>query len=335
MAFADAVYDRDDGRILAIEDLIAGETLQVYYNQFSLRYLAERHGFRLVDVNEVKAYGHKTMKVHAFERVEAGRMLPELLPQSKAQMTRVWRECLEGFETSIETTIAGIDRPETVLAGPLTVIRDLRRRGALSKIRGILPVPDAQLAGAVIDGLRVLALDELQALDTDDYRVVVCGFTDAEGIAASLRAALGGDVRLAMPTRRSGMDFIDFSFRDGIYPSKGLALRDQPRGQRPVRLEGRRIVVYGAGAGGQEVLERLALKGFSPVAVCDSDPAKGGTTLGRHPVTSFTGIPRDAYDLVIVASRPGYGAIAQRLAAAGLRESREFVSADDLAAAFA
>jgi hypothetical protein len=330
MTFADATYDREDGRTLLIEDLIVGETLQVYYNQFSLRYLAERHGFRLVDVREVKAYGCKTMMAHTFECGETARVLPELIPQSKVQMTRVWRECLDGFERSIAATVASMNRPETVLAGPLTVIRDLCRRGDLSRIRGILPVPDAHLAGAVVNGLRVVALDELRDVDPDEYHVVVCGFSAAESIAADLRAALGEDVRVSIPTRRSGMDFIDFSFRDGIHPSKGLVLREQPRSARRVRLGNRRVVVYGAGAGGHEAIVRLGQAGISPVAVCDGDPAKHGSSLGQHVVSSLDDVAREAYDLVVVASRPGYAAIAERLVGIGLRESREFVRLDDL-----
>jgi len=330
MTFADAVYDRDDGRTLVIEDLIVGETLQVYYNQFSLRYLAERHGFRLVDVREVKAYGHKTMKAHTFERSEATQVLPQLIPQSKAQMARVWRDCLHGFEASMAATTARLNCPETVLAGSLTVIRDLSRRGDLSQIHGILPIPDAGLAGSVVNGHKVLSVDELRGLDTDDYHVAVCGFTDPEGIAASLRTALGPDLRISLPTRRSGMDFIDFSFRDGTYPSKGLVLSEQPRGRRRVSLRGRRVVVYGAGAGGQEVIARLEREGLGAVAVCDSDPARVGGRLGPYVVTSIDDVPRASYDLVIVASRPGYASIAARLTLMGLRESREFVGVDDL-----
>lgn len=333
MTFADAIYDRDDGRTLVIEDLIVGETLQVYYNQFSIRYLAERHGFRLVDVSEVNAYGHKTMRAHTFERTETARVLPELIPQSKAQMTRVWGECLDGFEASMAATIASINRPDTVLAGPLTVIQALSRRGDLAQIHGILPMPDARLAGAVLNGLRVLSLADLRGLDTDSYHVMVCGFTDPEGIAAELRAALGDDLRLSLPTRRSGMDFIDFSFRDGTYPSKSLVLCEQQRGRRRVSLAGRRIVVYGAGAGGREVVARLASEGIDPVAVCDGDPAKIGSRLGSHVVAPIDEVPRQAYDLVIVASRPGYAAIAERLVQMGLRESREFVGVDDLSPA--
>jgi hypothetical protein len=152
--FAGAICDREDGRVLAIEDLIFGETLQVYYNRHSLTYLLERHGFRLVEVATVAAYGRKTMTTHVFEWDGESRTLPELLPKSRAAMDRTWREVFAGFESSLDETAALINRPETVLAGSLDVITDLITNRDLSRVRGIRPIPDAHLTGAPVNGWR-------------------------------------------------------------------------------------------------------------------------------------------------------------------------------------
>jgi hypothetical protein len=256
-SFADAVSDSDDGRLLLIEQVIFGETLQVYYNQHSLTYLAGRHGFRLVNIADVPAYGYKTMKAHVFERADEPRVLPELLEGSRLQMARKWAECFDGFAVSIVETLDAVNTPETVLAGSLTVIRDLMRYGDLSQVRGVLPFPDAHMTGASLNGLRVLSAADLREADPDDYKVVVCGFRDPHALGAELRRQLGDDIQLYLPTRRSGMEFIDFSFRDGLHPSKGFVLREQPRGWRRVRLQNKRVVVYGAGAGGREALGHL------------------------------------------------------------------------------
>ena len=82
----------------------------------------------------------------------------------------------------------------------------------------------------------------------------------------------------------------------------------------------RRIVLYGAGAGGRfafDILDRLGCAG-SVVAVCDGDPATRGRLVRQHRVTGFEDVPASAYDTVIVASQPGRHDIGERLAAAGL-----------------
>jgi hypothetical protein len=328
--FADAVSDREDGRVLMIEDLIFGETLQVYYNRFSLTYLAERHGFRLVDVALVPAYGCKTMNAHVFELTGTPRSTPGLLERSRDQMSRVWRETFAGFAASIRETLSQINAADVVLAGSLTVIRDLARYGDLSAIKGILPVPDPHLAGSTLDGLRVVDSADLAREDTDDYRVIVCAFRDSAAVVAELKLRLGDDVRLFVPTRRSGMEFIDFSFKDGIYPSKGFVVREHARGEHRVRLRGKRTVVYGAGAGGREAAERIAAAGGRVVAVCDSNVARHGEPFESHRIVPFTSIPSGDFDVVVVASRPGFAAIAAGLERAGLVRARDFVALDEV-----
>ena len=328
--FAGASSDYEDGRILLIESLIFGETMQVYYNSHSLTYLAERHGFRLVEIADVAAYGFKTMKAHVYELDGVPRSSPERLDRSREQMAKVWREIFAGFESSIRETLQQINRPGVVLAGSLDVIRDLAVRSELSQIRGILPMPESHLAGAVVNGLRVLAMADVAHWDADSYQVVVCAFKNADALVSELRGRLGDDARVLVPTRRSGMEQIDFLFRDERRPAKGFALRELPRGRRRVRTEGRRIVVYGAGAGGREALERLDASGVRPVAICDGDPAKAGTRLGDFEVTPFADVPRSAYDLVVIASRPGLEAIAGRLTGLGLDPARDFAGLDDL-----
>jgi SAM-dependent methyltransferase len=319
-----AVSDRVDGRILLIEDVLFGETLQVYYNEHSLRYLAARHGFRLVDASEVPAYGCKTMHAYVFERTEACAGDAARLDRSSAHMRERWTTCFEGFRQSIAETVAAINTPRTVLAGSLTVVRDLQRYGDLSRVRGFLPVPDLRLDGAWCGDVPILSSDDLRGVPPHAYEVAVCAFRDPDLVAAEVRHALGPRVRIRMPTRRSGMEFVDFSFRDGLYPSKGFVLgaacRPDPVAGTRVDPARARLVLFGAGAGGRQAFARLRARGLASrvVAFCDNDAARIGSSIDGIPVRRFEDVALDEFDAVVITSVPGREAIAQQLAAAGL-----------------
>jgi hypothetical protein len=64
------------------------------------------------------------------------------------------------------------------------------------------------------------------------------------------------------------------------------------------------------------------------VGVVDNDPAKAGMAFGRFHVQRFADVPRDGFDLVVIASLPGLQPISQQLLAAGLVPNRQFVAAD-------
>jgi SAM-dependent methyltransferase len=90
-----------------------------------------------------------------------------------------------------------------------------------------------------------------------------------------------------------------------------------------------RVLLFGAGAAGEQMLHFLEM--VAPgrvVGVVDNDPAKAGLTLGRFQVQGFAAVPRDAYDVVVIASLPGLQPISAQLAAAGLTPNQDFVAAD-------
>jgi hypothetical protein len=68
----------------------------------------------------------------------------------------------------------------------------------------------------------------------------------------------------------------------------------------------------------------------SIVAIADNDPAKDGMSVGGVTVRRFADIPRESYDLVVIASLPGRQAIGAQLRAAGLIMNKDFVGADQV-----
>jgi SAM-dependent methyltransferase len=92
-----------------------------------------------------------------------------------------------------------------------------------------------------------------------------------------------------------------------------------------------RVVVFGAGAAGQSALHLL--RRIAPgcvVAVADNDPAKHGRVFEGLPVVSLDSLPREDYDVVIIASLPGRQAIAAQLDAKGLIAGVGYLGMDEV-----
>jgi SAM-dependent methyltransferase/uncharacterized protein YbaR (Trm112 family) len=92
-----------------------------------------------------------------------------------------------------------------------------------------------------------------------------------------------------------------------------------------------RVLVFGAGAAGQQFAAFLrSIAPGSLAGVADNDPAKHGMRVCGHPVQRFDEVPRDAYDLVVIASLPGRHAITAQLQAAGLVIDTHILGADQV-----
>jgi SAM-dependent methyltransferase/uncharacterized protein YbaR (Trm112 family) len=93
----------------------------------------------------------------------------------------------------------------------------------------------------------------------------------------------------------------------------------------------KRVLVFGAGVAGQRFatfLRRLAPGVLT--GVVDNDPGKQGMRIEGIAVQRFEQMPRDAYDVVVIASHPGREAIGDQLRAAGLVRDIDFVMADQI-----
>jgi SAM-dependent methyltransferase/uncharacterized protein YbaR (Trm112 family) len=127
----------------------------------------------------------------------------------------------------------------------------------------------------------------------------------------------------------------------GVRDVRVLTFPTSVRGRRDVRGElplvrwdvpdvrGRRLLLFGAGAAGEQMLDFLEREvPGGVIGVVDNDPHKTGMALGRFSVQRFADVPRNAYDLVVIASLPGLAPISAQLAQAGLDPARDFVAAD-------
>jgi len=117
------------------------------------------------------------------------------------------------------------------------------------------------------------------------------------------------------------------------FPTSIRGRRDPTRTLPLVRwnipdVRDRRLLVFGAGAGGRDAIRFLAR--VAPgriVGVVDNDPAKQGMQVEGFAVTRFEQVPRDTYDVVVIASLPGLQPISAQLSAAGLQLNEHFLGA--------
>lgn len=92
-----------------------------------------------------------------------------------------------------------------------------------------------------------------------------------------------------------------------------------------------RVLVFGAGAAGRNavaLLRRIAPERV--IGVVDNDQAKAGMLFEGMRVQRFDDVPRDAYDLVVIASLPGRQPIGAQLRAAGLVANEQFLGIDQV-----
>jgi uncharacterized protein YbaR (Trm112 family)/SAM-dependent methyltransferase len=90
----------------------------------------------------------------------------------------------------------------------------------------------------------------------------------------------------------------------------------------------RRVLVFGAGAAGQEAVKLLSrVAPNRVVGVVDNDPAKEGKQIEGFTVTRFEKIRRSEYDVIVIASLPGFQPISAQLSAAGLTPNQHFLGA--------
>jgi SAM-dependent methyltransferase/uncharacterized protein YbaR (Trm112 family) len=97
---------------------------------------------------------------------------------------------------------------------------------------------------------------------------------------------------------------------------------------QPMEVRGRRLMIFGAGAGGDEAFELLVQHGLAGnvTVVCDNNPRKQGSRFHNHTVRPFEHVSRSEYDVALISSFPGRTAISTQLERAGLVERRDYAT---------
>jgi SAM-dependent methyltransferase/uncharacterized protein YbaR (Trm112 family) len=92
-----------------------------------------------------------------------------------------------------------------------------------------------------------------------------------------------------------------------------------------------RVLIFGAGAAGQAAVRFLSrVAPGRVVGVVDNDPAKEGLQVEGFTVKRFEKVDRSVYDVVVIASLPGFQPISAQLSAAGLTPNQQFLGAGQI-----
>jgi SAM-dependent methyltransferase/uncharacterized protein YbaR (Trm112 family) len=92
-----------------------------------------------------------------------------------------------------------------------------------------------------------------------------------------------------------------------------------------------RVLIFGAGAAGQAAVRFLSrVAPGRVVGVVDNDPAKEGLQVEGFTVKRFEKVDRSVYDVVVIASLPGFQPIGAQLSAAGLTPNQQFLGAGQI-----
>ncbi len=225
--FNDAVAYRVDGRISRIEDVIPGETLWVYYNQYSLTYLLARCGFEHWMTLEISAYGMKTMQAYVFKKQPQTPVPHGLLAASKAHQTAKWQACFDGFRADTLSTLREINRENVVLVGSVQIFLDMVKYAGMNKVAGFVPT-DTAVADSEVAGVQLMSWDTLQQhvaqSEPRTLTLVVCSFAQQDEIIGRLQGRIWEHARILVPTRRSGIESLEIPFRGELMLCKGMRL---------------------------------------------------------------------------------------------------------------
>lgn len=223
-----ATQDSGDGNVDRVEDFICGDTLHVYYNEFSLRYLLESAGFSFLSSRKLPAYGHKNMIAYMFKKSASPiSQDAKLLDQARAYMNDRLVSAFVGFERETVDCLNAIDTQETVLYGELGLIRELCSIRKMHNILGIIPTDIAVPSGVTLDGMAVTDIEYVRSISEKNskLRIVIVSFTSARQLATSLTAQLGGaKCEIYMPSRSSALASIRFEFGNTLRMSKAFRL---------------------------------------------------------------------------------------------------------------
>jgi hypothetical protein len=227
-----AIEDAEDGSVDRVEDFLPGDTLQVYYNEYSLRYLFASEGFIFTGAHTVPAYGRKNMIAYTFKKGNEPLTGTSLLDQSRAYARNRIEDAFSGFERETVACLESINGNDVVLYGEMGLITDLNRMCSLDRIVGIIPTDMAVPAGVILNGLPVTDLQRLKDIVAGGatLRIVVASFRSAAAMAAAVVSALGNaDYEIFAPSRTSAIRSLWFRFGNENRMTKAFKLRKLPR----------------------------------------------------------------------------------------------------------
>jgi len=216
-----------DGNVDRIEEIICGDTMQIYYNEYSLRYLFMSEGFDFLGAQTLEAYGKKTMIAYKFKKVSQSTLQPQLLKQAKCYMRDRLDRAFSRFENETRDCLESIDKNNVVLYGDISLIMELNKIHSFQNINGIIMSDIDVPVKLTIEGLNAFDFNHMRVLlaGGESLKIVVASFTEANKLAVKIVTELPyGKYEIYVPSRFSAMKSIWFNFASDRRMSKTFKL---------------------------------------------------------------------------------------------------------------
>lgn len=210
-----AKNDPLDGNADRIEEILYGDTMQIYYNEYSLRYLLMSEGFEFLGAQTLLAYGEKTMNAYVFKKVSKLTLSAKLLDQAKCYMWDRLESAFLRFENETIECLKLIDKKDVVLYGETALIMELNKIHNLRNISGAILSDIVDPTNVIINNLNIFDLNHLKIILTsgEPLKIVVASFTEAHKLVAKLNSELSyGTYEIYVPSRFSAMKSMWFKF---------------------------------------------------------------------------------------------------------------------------
>jgi len=226
--FNSATQNRYDGLVSAIEDVIQGETLWIYYNEWSLRYLLESNGFSFINSKEIPAYGMKTMQAYVFERSDNVVNDHNILKKSKDVYHEKWIEFFSGFDEQTITSLAKVNHKNCIFVGSPQLFADLLAEYELNNLAGFVAM-GSRIEDIYSNGVYFMSWpemeDRIKNSDNIQYEIVICSFKYQDEIIQKLSQEIKSKAKILIPNRRSGMEFLYLRLWNKLHQIKAFNLK--------------------------------------------------------------------------------------------------------------
>lgn len=206
-----------DGEYVAIEDLIRGITLWVYYNPYSLEYIFNKNGFRLIDkftFNHNHKIEKRSINVLVFEKHKRD-INNELLEKSKnSNMNLLNNFFSNNKKNTIKTIKEELENKNTLIIGSTCLINDILKISESTENLTIYNFNNEKLLNNKNSTI-IKTLSQLKnEINSKTFnKIAICSFKYQNEILNFINENNLKVKKIILPTRESGDDKIWGNFK--------------------------------------------------------------------------------------------------------------------------
>lgn len=217
--FEDNLYKR-------VEDIYRGETLNVYYNPFSLEYIFRKYGFNLEKTSILKHEDFKnpeySSKYFVFRKTNCTLGENNLLTKSFDFSTKLLLSNYEKMMMETKNTLEQFNSNKVLFIGDFNLFNQLNNIMKLDKVYGFIDINNINSNEYKINGIEILPSSKIYHLK-DDIEVVICSYDKQDLILKNVSNHIKNDIYI--PTRKSNINFLFFKYRNTKVLTKAFIVK--------------------------------------------------------------------------------------------------------------